>query len=386
MELILFEPRLRSSGSHYLNYVLDICQAAQKRGLKTKVFADCAIEADARQEIKNSRIDLFPVFLSTLIDRIKVRAIIWPLMALIYSWILVKHTKNITGDHIICTVSGTLEYLSGISVACLTGQFKRNIVVQMYSWETREHSTATPRLIRLYRRVTEKVVTKAIDMGYLSLRGQGSDVANHIANRLNRSVLSLPFAIEWSNFKSNNSKNNPLQIGFMGVMRAEKGFRQFVEAVENLPADVEIVIQVQMPNSLGEADAYKLLERLNKNHRCRILEGELKVHDYRTILSRLDIAVLPYSPKEFLRKTSNIFSESMGLGKVIVTPRATLMGQMLADMKLGVTYSPYTGKALQDGILAAISDFDTLHQKAQIAANTWREENSADSFIHHILN
>jgi hypothetical protein len=230
------------------------------------------------------------------------------------------------------------------------------------------------------------MVIKAIDRGYLLLRGQGSDVAQHIGNRLNRHVPSLPFAIGWSSFKPNKSKNNPLQIGFMGVMRAEKGFHQFVEAVENLTVDVEIIIQAQIPDTLGETDADELLERLKKNHRCQIIEGELSVNQYKTVFSRLDIAVLPYSPREFIRKTSNIFSESVGLGKVIVTPRATLMGKMLDEMKIGVTYAPYTSKALKQGIMAAITDFDTLHHKAKMLANTWREEHSAESFIHQIHN
>lgn len=385
MELILFEPRLRSSGSHYLNYVLDIANAARKHGLKTKVFSDSAIEPAAKRDIESCRIDVFPVFPSTLISCIRVRAVIWPLMAFAYAWALVKYARRTPGDHIICTVSGTLEYLSGISLVCLAGLFRRDIIVQMYTWETREHTAAMPRLIRLYRRLTEKLVVKAIDSGHLLLRGQGYDVAKHIAEQINREVPSLPYAIDWSKFETNSSKNDPLRIGFLGVMRTEKGFRQFVEAVENYRAAVEVIVQAQIPAALGEPGVAELLERLKRNHRCQVLEGELNIREYRELFSKIDIVVLPYRPADFFCKTSNIFSESIGLGKVVVAPRATLMGKMLSDMELGVAYTPYTSSALQHGINAAVSDFESFHQRAKKKADVWRGKHSADSFIAHIL-
>jgi len=385
MELLLFEPQLRSNGSHYLNYAVDIGKAAEKSGLRTKVFVDRAIEPDALQTIKRSNIEVLPVFPSSLIFRIRIRAIIWPAMAFIYAWTLIKYSRKISGNHIVCTVSGTLECLSGISLAILAGVFRFKILVQMYSWETREDTSATPKLIRLYRNITELLVIKAIDKGNLLLRGQGREVAEHISKRLNRSVPSLPFAIDWSDYNKNELTNSPLQIGFLGAMRAEKGFRQFVEAVENLKADVDIIVQAQVPEALGEPDAPELIERLKRNHRCQVLEGELSTREYRKVLSKIDIAILPYRPNDFSRKTSNIFSESVGLGKLIVAPRATLMGKMLAFLNIGVTYSPYTSKALQNAIDAAVSNFDELHQKARKKANYWREENSADSFIKRIL-
>ena len=385
MEILLFEPQLSSNGSHYLNYAYDIGKAAAKSGLRTKVFADRAIEPAALHTLKRSNIEVLPVFPSSLISRIRIRAIIWPAMALIYAWTLIKYTRNLSGSHIVCTVSGTLEYLSGISLAILAGAFRRKILVQMYSWETREHTSATPKLIRFYRNITERLVKKAINKGNLLLSGQGREVAEHISKRLNRSVPSLPFAIDWSKYKKNGSTNSPLQIGFLGVMRAEKGFRQFVEAVENLKANVDIIVQAQVPEALGESDVPELIERLKRNHRCQVLEGELSIREYRKVISKIDIAILPYRPSNFSTKTSNIFSESVGLGKLIVAPRATLMGKMLASLSIGVTYSPYTSKALQNAIDAAVSNFDELHHRARKKANNWRDENSADSFIKHIL-
>ncbi|MFC1577574.1 glycosyltransferase [Thermodesulfobacteriota bacterium] len=385
MKLLLFEPQLRSNGSHYLNYAVDIGKAAEKSGIRTMVFTDSAIEHDALQTLKRSNIKVLSVFPSSMISRIRIRAIIWPVMAFFYAWTIIKYSRNISGCHIICTVSGTLEYLSGISLAILVGAFRCKILVQMYSWETREHTSATPNLIRFYRIITERLVKKAIDKGNLLLGGQGREVAEHITKHLNRTVPSLPFAIDWSKYKKNGSTNSPLQIGFLGIMRAEKGFRQFVEAVENLKANVDIIIQAKVPEALGESDVPELIERLKRNHRCQILKGELSIREYRKVISKIDIAILPYRPSNFSTKTSNIFSESVGLGKLIVAPKATLMGKILETMNTGISYSPYTSKALQDAIDTAVSNFDELHHRARKKANSWRDENSAESFIKHIL-
>jgi glycosyltransferase involved in cell wall biosynthesis len=255
----------------------------------------------------------------------------------------------------------------------------------MYFWETREHISATPNLIRLYRYIAEWLIRNAIDKGNLLLAGQSREVATHISKRLNRSVPSLPFAIDWSDYNKNELINSPLQIGFLGVMRSEKGFRQFVEAVENFTTEVAIIVQVQLPKAHGEPNAYELVERLKRNHPCQIFEGELSIREYRRILANIDIAILPYRPDDFSKRTSNLFSESVGLGKIIIAPKATLMGKMLEFMNIGIAYSPYTSEALYNAINIAVSNYDELNKHARKKADCWCKENSADSFIKNIL-
>jgi glycosyltransferase involved in cell wall biosynthesis len=216
--------------------------------------------------------------------------------------------------------------------------------------------------------------------------GQGREVAGHIAERLNRSVVSLPVAIDWSDYNHKELNHSPLQIGFLGMMRAEKGFRQFVEALDKLTADVHIVVQVQSPRAHGESNVSKLIAKLKRNHNCQIIEGELTIREYRRILSNIDITILPYRPDAFAIRTSNLFSESIGLGKLIVAPKATLMGKMLDRMNIGISYSPYTSKALREAITVAVSNYSKLNKYARKKADDWRRQNSADAFIKTLIN
>ena len=59
---------------------------------KTKVFGDTALDPNLRDEIEKFNIAFIPEFPSSLIAKIKVRAIIWPLMAFIYAFVLVKYS------------------------------------------------------------------------------------------------------------------------------------------------------------------------------------------------------------------------------------------------------------------------------------------------------
>jgi len=384
-KIILIEPRLKGHGSHYLNYALSIGEVASKRGISAIIFVDRDIEKNVNKTLQTSFAKIVPVFPSNQISRINIRAVIWPLMTIIYAGILIRYAQKISIDNIVCTISGNLEYLAGASIALLTRKCKFNLIIQMYSWETREHTSATPRIIRLYRLFTEKLVRKAIDAGYLSLAGQGQEVAQHISRQLKRTVSSLPFAIDWSSYSKKKLNNPLLRIGFLGVMRAEKGFQQFAVAVGYLKADVEIIIQAQVPEALGEPNASILIDRLKRDRRCRVFEGELGVSEYIEILSNIDIVVLPYRPADFANKTSNIFAECVGLGKLMIAPQATLMGQIMLSMNIGVVYSPYSAGALARAIDSAVSNFAELHNKMDKKAIRWREENSAESFLQRLI-
>jgi glycosyltransferase involved in cell wall biosynthesis len=384
-KIILIEPRLKGLGSHYLSYAINIGEVASKQGIPTIIFVDRDIEKNVQAALQISFAQIVPVFPSNQISRLKIRAVIWPVMTVIYAWILMRYVQKISGDNIVCTVSGNLEYLAGAAIALLTRKCKFNLIIQMYSWETREHTSATPRTIRIYRLLTEKLVRKAIDSGLLSLAGQGQEVTQHISKQLGRAISSLPFAINWSNFSEKKSNSGRLSIGFLGVMRAEKGFQQFAAAVECLKADVEIIIQAQLPEALSEPNASILIDRLKHDRRCRVFEGELVVSEYKAILSNIDIVILPYRPADFANKTSNIFAECLGLGKLMIAPRATLMGQIMLSMDIGVVYSPYSADALAQAINTTVSNFEELQSNMEGKASRWREGNSAESFLQRVI-
>ena len=385
MVLTLLEPFLQSHGSHYLNYVVDIGNAARARGIETKVFVDRTIERKASEVLKLSGIDTVKIFPTKTISNIRVRGIIWPLTTIIYASVLLKLANKNLEKSLICTVSGNLEYLAGASLALLSGACKRKLFVQMYSWETREHLSKTPHLIRFYRCLTENLVRRAIDADLLKVMGQGRETAEHIGNRLRRKIPHVPYVTDWSKFPTHHGKTSKPRIGFLGVMRAEKGFREFVEAIEKLNVDLEIIVQVQVPKNLAEQNPEDLIARLKSCAICRIVDGELSQYDYNQILSQLDIVVLPYRPDSFVAKTSNIFSEAIGLGKIVIAPSETLMGKILKKLGVGITYFPYSSEALSKGIVEALTHYDFLRRRSYTASDQWRRKNSSGAFLRRLL-
>jgi glycosyltransferase involved in cell wall biosynthesis len=115
------------------------------------------------------------------------------------------------------------------------------------------------------------------------------------------------------------------------------------------------------------------------------VEGELSQYDYNQILSQLDIVVLPYRPDNFAAKTSNIFSEAIGLGKIVIAPLETLMGKILKKLGIGIAYFPYSSEALSKGIVEALTHYDVLRRRSYAASDQWRKENSSGAFLGRLL-
>ena len=168
-------------------------------------------------------------------------------------------------------------------------------------------------------------------------------------------------------------------------MRTDKGLSHFVSAMEQNKHKVDFVVQAFMPETLAEPEAPDLIRRLKRMPSCKLYEGELSMDDYRTLLGKIDIAVLPYRPGDFRYRTSNIFAEAVGLAKVVITPKETFMGKTADDLGIGVTYSPYSPEALSEAMEEAVMRFEELHARAQEVAMKWREGNSADEFVKRII-
>jgi glycosyltransferase involved in cell wall biosynthesis len=383
--LTLLEPYLKNLGSHYLNYVLDISSAARKMGLKTKVYSDKDIKKEAFEALQKSGIEVVPIFPTNSFSRIKVRAIIWPLLTIFYAIVLIKDRSVFTRKSLSCTISGNLEYLMGASLVLLRKHWNTELFIQMYNWEAREKDSATPRLIRTYRRLTEVVVKRALDSKKLKIFGQGEGVANHISNVLKRPIPVAPFVTNWNTFSNKKKANAVIRIGFMGVMRAEKGFGQFYRAIHYLKGSFRFVIQAQVPFSLAESGSEHMIKKLKLRADCQILEGEIDRKEYNRILHSLDLIVLPYRPENFCHKTSNIFSEAIGLGIIVIAPIGTSMGNVLVKKGIGATYAPYTARALAACIEKVVSRFNELRNISQSAAQEWRQNNSPRAFIRTIL-
>lgn len=384
-DLVLIEPKLKSTANHYLTYALDIGRAANQIKIKTRIVTDCQIENKVRRLLEKNGIEVIPIFPTRFLTIFNSRFINWPLLSLAYAglvlWLIRKYHENT----IICTLSGNIEYLTAAGMALPLLQLKNPPVVQMYVWESREYRSFTPNLIKMYRRLTEKMVKKAILEKKLIVAGQGNRVADHIQRRLGLYIPELPFIIDWQSFPMVKPGKPPYHIAFLGVMRAEKGFRQLVDSIPYIQSKVQFFIQAHVPLTLGEKNAYALIQKLRQLENCHILDGEIEIDEYKEIISHIDIIVLPYRPEDFYHKTSNILAEAIGLGKIVIAPSETALGKKLRELNVGVTYTPYTPEKLAGAIDHAVMHFEMLYNSVQKMAYGWKLENSADAFLTRLI-
>jgi glycosyltransferase involved in cell wall biosynthesis len=385
MKAILLEPRLRSKGHHYFTYVMALNHALKRFFLDVVILIDHGASNDIVRELNVAGMEVSPLFRSQAISRLRIRALAWPLTSLEYGSRLYLSMRKRRFNSLWLTLSGNIEYVTGASLFALLAPKGRKVIIQMYQWDTREHSSRTPGLLRLYRYLTERLARVAIDKGRLVIAGQSGDISEHIATRIGRSIPKLPYLTQWDTFPPARDKHVSPTVGFLGVARAEKGFGQFARAVETLSHTAKIVVQVQIPEALGEPGIDGLVRGLERLHDCEIIYGELEMDAYTDVFSRLDILVLPYRPTDFQHKTSNIFSEAIGTGKVVVTPAETLMGQLCKRLGVGVTYSPYEAGPLAMAIDDAIRNFNTLAHDSRRVASDWQRTNTPEQFLSELL-
>lgn len=131
----------------------------------------------------------------------------------------------------------------------------------------------------------------------------------------------------------------PLQIGFLGAARPNKGFAEIPRLIRSLVlSDVAFKAYVQQavypwPNYIHALDELKS----NPEH-ISILAANLSETELDKTLGEIDVLVLPYSPEDYKLAGSGLLFEAADLGIPVITKQGVAFDWDIEEYFLGFTY------------------------------------------------
>ncbi|MFU8803284.1 MAG: hypothetical protein ACNA8W_05705, partial [Bradymonadaceae bacterium] len=334
MKLIILEPGITGFDGHFFNYVSAIGKAAALRGVGVHVVGPIGMDREVRRALEATGMEVTEEYQTLPFQSVRARIVKWPLFSIDFGRVLRQQLRMQPQGSLFCAMSGRLDYIAG-AIFALRTMPESSMIMQMFYWQGREEGSLAKRGLTFFRKATEYALQRKWDAGRVLLAGQTDIIATNLATRLLRPIPALPLIIDWSLFGEAELSTRVLEeitLGFAGPIRRGKGFEQFVEAIESVRNPYQANVHVR---DLQESTEIKVwIERLRNNSRCNLFEGALSSEAYAAFLKSLDIVVLPYDPAEYRCRTSGVFAEAIGLGKIVVAPAQTWMGDILAEHEL----------------------------------------------------
>ena len=183
-------------------------------------------------------------------------------------------------------------------------------------------------------------------------------------------------------------QDKPLVIGYMGDARTNKGFHYIPEAIEfarritKTAFHCEIQANIRNHPEWQVRQAVRLLQEMPYTS---LYHEALNSDEYKALMKRIDIFVLPYTLEHYHSQTSGVFSEARALGKVTVVSRGTWMAREVQEQGGGLLAIPEDSKSLGDAIAASVENYGLLRTRALECATNWGKYHNCKSFINELI-
>jgi glycosyltransferase involved in cell wall biosynthesis len=177
---------------------------------------------------------------------------------------------------------------------------------------------------------------------------------------------------------------------FAGDARADKGVALLPDLVPRLAgahADWTFVAHVNGNAAWGEArEAVALLEALPARlPGFELAGGRLRRTDYMALARGVGIALFPYDPVLYRRKSSGVLWEAISLGTPVVVPAGTWLENEARHWGAGhLAYAGHSAEAIAAAFAAALPRIDELAAQSAEAGRRYRAANGAAALMDQI--
>ncbi len=177
-------------------------------------------------------------------------------------------------------------------------------------------------------------------------------------------------------------------VVYLGHMSQLKGFHLvpdiILRCLSTQPRP-RFTVQIQNRTQRGFESHVQWFDR-QPSSEVHLVAGALSPEEYYRLMIDADIVLLPYRPTYYGHCSSGVFAEAAALGKVIVVPEGTVAARQAREGDLGVVVaSAWTAPALAEAVSRAVMELPQLQEKARLAADRFRREQSASTFWSRIL-
>lgn len=179
----------------------------------------------------------------------------------------------------------------------------------------------------------------------------------------------------------------PLRVCMLGQTRKEKGFDLLPEIVartDQQPGKLSYLIQVTPPSAvkLWEDRAEETTARSS----VEMLYGLAGPEDHLRLLERTEILLLPYDPRLYKGRSSNLFGDAVSQAIVSIVPADTWMAKKIeAGAASGVIYREHSAESVAAALFEAEARFAELQEKANACSGPWRRTESIAAYLDRAL-
>lgn len=380
--LTLLEPDYVATG-HYRIYAAALAALCRRDGIALRIAVPFDTPSELVDEARAFGAELLPVFGAHLVRRLHVRALSWTANGVEVAAVATRLMRGAAPSERFGTFSGRVEVAAGARAAAeLT---RRPFVLHTYGWIAPGGSGPAARLNAAFFSATLAAVRRG--SRHFTIIAQTRPLAEHLRHTLGIPVAAIGMSFDWDTYPAAPLNPPPPVVGFLGDVRAEKGFERFVEAVTTIDPGVDVIAQAHAPRIGMSASAKAALERLKARDSAHttVFEQPLTNAEYLDLLGRIGILVMPYAVSEYVNRTSNLVAEALGMGIVPVVPEGTWLAEVVRERGVGVIYDATRPGALRDAVDDALRRYPELAARSAAAIGPWRAQNRVQDLLDGLL-
>ena len=396
MRLFIIENGLKDAVGHHYHEAVGLQREARRRGVETRFY----VHREAIKEIV-AALDARPVFPYRPYGIASQDPLCGPLDDLFYfakrfaAACSALVDDGLTRDDIVYVATTMQNEVYGCArwLRALPKDETPSIVMNFKVENYLDGDTHKTHLqAALYRFAAKALAARIPDERIFFTAGTDA-FAKRLGRLTLRPVLRYPMPVSYdlSGGQAETSRavdpDRPVVVSIVGHSRKEKGWLMIPEIVRlctETNREISFFIQISPEYMAGAwKDSY---EKMRAMANVTFHVGPVRETEYMEFVRQSDIVLLPYDYRAFTGRTSGVFADSIGFGKVAVVPHGTWMAEQLRnDRGAGTVFEHYTPESVAAAVGEAMAGIDGLRAKAEHCADAWRREENIGAFLDRML-
>ena len=217
---------------------------------------------------------------------------------------------------------------------------------------------------------------------------------------LELAVLPVPVEVPSVRSTAPSEPDRRLRISYLGAARNDKGFSE-------LPSIVKAILRSEFSNSVEfwiqasvsgtgylENDCRQAIEELRRiqssqgGELVHLLTKPLDENEYKALLGRSDLVLLPYTGRSYIVQTSGILIEAAAYQVPCIVPRGTWLEDELAITGGGAVFDPDEPGSASLAALQVLRSYEMYAERAAVGAPLVAERHGHEAFgraLRHAL-
>ena len=209
------------------------------------------------------------------------------------------------------------------------------------------------------------------------------DTSALLSKRVRFSVGTMPspYSTQGSKKEAGNLTASRT-IGCLGHQNVDKGIYLVPDIIDRLSgAEKPIEFTVQVQADTARATVAKLRSTSKPGISVNVVDSNLNESEYRDLLLKMDIVLLPYNPARYTSAISGICYEALAQGSVIVAPMHSTIGKIITRYQPNARlFDAWTTESIAHALEETIQNHDTLSHDARAGSVDYRSENGPEAY------